>query len=287
MKEIAARSFGSAEVPALLDRLRTDPAYRYRDRDEMMTQARATIAKARAAMPRAFGLLPPDDVEVEPIPEFLEKTAAAHYQRAAIDGSRAATFRIRLYQADQQSKVLGESVAFHEAIPGHHLQTDIASHRGDAVPALLRFGFNSGYGEGWALYAEQLADELGLYSSDADRLGMLSNRAWRAVRLIVDTGIHALGWDRQRAIDTMLAHTATSPDMAAAEVDRYIAWPGQACAYMLGYLTITSLRDEARRELGARFDLRAFHDRVLEDGAVPLPVLERWVRAWIASERAR
>jgi uncharacterized protein (DUF885 family) len=238
-------------------------------------------------MPRAFGLLPPDDVEVQPIPEFLEKSSAAHYQRAALDGSRPATFRIRLYQADQQSKVLGESVAFHETIPGHHLQTDVASHRGDAVPALLRFGFNSGYGEGWALYAEQLADELGLYSTDADRLGMLSNHAWRAVRLIVDSGIHALGWDRQRAIDTMLAHTATSPDMAAAEVDRYIAWPGQACAYMLGYLEIASLRDEAQRELGARFDLRAFHDHVLENGALPLPVLERSIRAWIASERAR
>ncbi len=145
--------------------------------------------------------------------------------------------------------------------------------------------FNSGYAEGWGLYAEQLADELGLYSTDADRLGMLSNRAWRAVRLIVDSGIHALGWDRQRAIDTMLAHTAASPDLAAAEIERYIAWPGQATAYMLGYLTITRLRDEARRELGARFDLRTFHDHVLEEGALPLPVLERSIEAWIASER--
>ncbi|HEX3345630.1 MAG TPA: DUF885 domain-containing protein, partial [Polyangiaceae bacterium] len=198
MQAISAKSFGGVEPKVLLARFRSDPAYHFRDRDEMIAQAKTTIDRARAAMPRAFGLLPPDAVAVEPIPAFLEKGSAAHYQAAALDGSRPATYRIRLYQPDQQSKVLGESTAFHETIPGHHLQVDIASHRPD-VPPIARFLFNSGYGEGWGLYAEQLADELGLYSSDADRLGMLSNRAWRAVRLIVDSGLHALGWDRQRA----------------------------------------------------------------------------------------
>jgi uncharacterized protein (DUF885 family) len=283
MKVISAKSFGGADPKVLLERFRSDPTYHYRSREEMIALAQATIERARVAMPRAFGLLPPDTVTVEPIPAFLEKGSAHHYQAAALDGSRPATYRIRLYQPEQQSKVLGESTAFHETIPGHHLQVDIATHRPD-VPPIARFVFNSGYVEGWGLYAEQLADELGLYSSDADRLGMLSNRAWRAVRLIVDSGIHSLGWDRQKAIDTMLAHTATSPDFVASEVDRYIAWPGQACAYMIGYLEITRLRDEAKQKLGARFDQRRFHDRVLENGSIPLPVLRRKIEAWIASE---
>ncbi len=286
MKALSAKSFGGVDPKALMAKLREDPQYRYKDRDEMMARANATVARAKAAMPRAFGLLPPDDVTVEPIPAFLEKTSAPHYQAAALDGSRPATYRIRLYQPDQQSKVLGEGTAFHETIPGHHLQIDIALHRPD-VPAISRELFNSGYAEGWGLYAEQLADELGLYSTDADRMGMLSNRAWRAVRVIVDTGMHALGWDRQKALDFMLAHTASSPDFAAAEVDRYIAWPGQACAYMMGYLEITKLRAEAEQALGAKFDLRAFHDRVLEQGPLPLPALREHVRAWIQATAAR
>lgn len=286
MKALADKSFGGMDPKALLQKLRDDPRYRYKDRDEMMARANATLARAKAAMPRAFGLLPPDDIGVEPIPAFLEKTSAPHYQAAALDGSRPATYRIRLYQPDQQSKVLGEGTAFHETIPGHHLQIDIALHRPD-VPPVSRILRNSGYAEGWGLYAEQLADEMGLYSTDADRMGMLSNRAWRAVRVIVDTGMHALGWDRQKALDTLLAHTATSPDFAAAEIDRYIAWPGQACAYMMGYLEITRLRAEAEQALGARFDLRAFHDRVLEQGTVPLPALREHVRAWIQATAAR
>jgi uncharacterized protein (DUF885 family) len=288
MTALADRSFGGTDVKALLARFRDDPQYRYKDRDEMLELAKATLARARAALPRAFGLLPADDVTVEPVPDFLAKTSGASYQPAALDGSRAATYRIRLYQPDQQSRVIDEGSAFHETVPGHHLQIDIALRR-PAVPAIARELVIWGYGEGWALYAEGVADELGLYSSDADRMGMLSNRAWRAVRVIVDTGIHALGWDRQKAIDTLLAHTALSRDQAQSQVDRYIAWPGQACAYMIGYLEITRLRADAQRVLGARFDLRAFHDRVLEDGALPLPVLRAKIEAWIraaSQERA-
>jgi uncharacterized protein (DUF885 family) len=285
MKALADRSFGGADVKTLLASFRNDPRYRYQGRDEMMALANATIARAKAALPRAFGLLPPDDVAVEPIPDFLAKTASASYDAASLDGSRPATYRIRLYKPDQQVRVLGEGTAFHETIPGHHLQIDIALHR-PAVPAIARELVNSGYSEGWALYAEGVADELGLYSSDSDRMGMLSNRAWRAVRVIVDTGIHALGWGRQQAIDTLLAHTAMSQDQAQSQVDRYIAWPGQACAYMIGYLEITRLRAEAQQALGARFDLRAFHDRVLEDGAIPLPALRAKIEAWTRAAAA-
>ena len=290
MKALADRRFGATDVKALLAKFRNDAQYRYRDRDEMMALANATVARAKAALPRAFGVLPPDDVTVEPIPDFLAKTSNAYYDAAALDGSHPATYRINLYRPDQRSRVIDEGTAFHEAVPGHHLQIDIALHR-PAVPAIARELVNSGYSEGWALYAEGVADELGLYSSDADRMGMLSNRAWRAVRVIVDTGIHALGWDRQKAVDTLLAHTALSQDQAQSQVDRYIAWPGQACAYTIGYLEITQLRAEAQQALGARFDLRAFHDRVLEDGAMPLPALrakiEAWIRATVAGSASR
>jgi uncharacterized protein (DUF885 family) len=250
----------------------------------MTAQATSAIARAKVAMPRAFDLMPTSDVVVEPIPAFAEKNASAHYLMAALDGSRPAAYRIRLYQADKQSRISGEDIAFHETIPGHHLQVNIANQRAD-LPGLSRFGLISGYSEGWGLYAERLADELGLYSTDADRFGMLTGSAMRAVRMVVDTGIHALGWDRQKAIDTIMAHTDLSQDRASAEIDRYIAWPGQSPSYMIGFLEITALRAEATRELGAAFDLRAFHDRVLENGAEPLPVLRRHVEEWIAAKK--
>lgn len=285
MKLLAEKSFGTSDVKALLAKMRTDPQYLYKDRDDMMQQARATVAKARAAMPRAFHLVPKSDVAVEPIPAFQEKTSAAHYLSAALDGSRPAAFRIRLFQPEKQSRVTGEAIAFHESIPGHHLQVAIANERAE-IPDIARFLGNSGYSEGWGLYAERLADELGLYSTDADRFGMLSTAAWRAARLVVDTGLHALGWDRARAIETMLAHTAMSTDQAAAEVDRYIAMPGQATAYMTGYLEIRKLRDRAEKTLGARFVLAELHDRVLENGGIPLPLLAKNVDAWIAKTKS-
>jgi uncharacterized protein (DUF885 family) len=284
MQALSAKSFGGAPVPTLLQRFRSDPRYRYRDAEHIRMLAQASIDRAQAELPRAFGLLPSSPAVLEPIPAYQERTAAPHYLTAAVDGSHPAAYRMRLYQPTDQSWVIGESTAFHEIVPGHHLQIDIATHRSE-LPAIARFVTNSGYSEGWGLYAEGVADELGLYGSDADRFGWLSNQSWRAVRMIVDTGLHTQGWERQRAIDLLLAHTALSPDQAGAEVDRYIAWPGQAPSYMLGYLEIIDLRGEAERTLGERFDLRSFHDRVLEDGNLPLPVLRDHVTAWLATER--
>ena len=280
MRAISARSFGGAPVPALLERLRSDPASLYRDREHVLAPADASLLRAWAALPQAFGRIPRAPAILEPIPDYQARTAAAHYLQAALDGSSPAAYRVRLVDPAKQSWTIGESTAFHEVVPGHHLQVALANES-EALPAIARFGFTSGFGEGWALYAEQLADELGLYSSDADRLGMLSNRAWRAVRMVVDTGLHAFGWERQRAIDFLLAHTALSPDQAAQEVDRYIAWPGQAPSYLLGYEEILALRAEAERRLGPRFDLRAFHDAVLGGGGVSLPVLRARVAAWM------
>ncbi len=174
-----------------------------------------------------------------------------------------------------------ESTAFHETIPGHHLQIAIALERKDIHP-IGRYLGNSGYTEGWALYAERLADEMKLYSSDLDRLGLLSGQALRASRLVVDSGIHTLGWTRQQAIDFMLAHTAEPEDDVASEVDRYIIYPGQATAYMLGMLEIRKARDEAQQAMGQKFDVKSFHDRVLEDGAVPVSFLHDKVRRWAA-----
>jgi uncharacterized protein (DUF885 family) len=279
MKALSAKSFGGADLPTLLDRFKNSPEFRYRDAAAIVSQARDAIARAKAAVPRAFGLLPTSDVVVEPIPKFQERTAAAHYLRAALDGSRPGTYRIRLYQPEEQSVIPGESTAFHETIPGHHLQLDIATHRDN--PRIAQLLFNSGFSEGWALYAERLADELGLYSNDAERFGMLTTAAFRACRLVLDTGIHAFGWDRDRAIAFLLDHTAMPKSQAAQEVDRYISWPGQATAYMTGYLEIARLRAQAEETLGSRFDLRAFHDQVLGAGTVPLPVLATRVEAWV------
>jgi uncharacterized protein (DUF885 family) len=221
---------------------------------------------------------------LEPIPKFQERSSAPHYLSAALDGSRPAAYRVRLYRPEDQSRVIGEATAFHEVVPGHHLQVNVANDRAE-LPSAARFLFFSGFSEGWALYAERLADELGLYSSDADRFGMGSNFAWRAARLLIDSGLHAFGMSRESAIELLLANTALSRDQAEAEVDRYIAWPGQASSYLLGYLEIRALRDEAERSLGPGFDLRAFHDVVLGGGGVPLPVLRQRVEAWLRSAR--
>jgi uncharacterized protein (DUF885 family) len=193
-------------------------------------------------------------------------------------------FLINAYQAEKKSRVEIESTAFHETIPGHHLQIAIALERKEIHP-IGRYLGNAGYAEGWGLYAERLADEMKLFSSDLDRLGMLSDQALRAARLVVDSGIHTLGWTRQQAIDYMLAHTAEGRDDAASEVDRYIIYPGQATAYMLGSIEIRRAREEAQQAMGQAFDIKRFHDRVLEDGAVPVTFLREKTRAWSAGKR--
>jgi uncharacterized protein (DUF885 family) len=185
----------------------------------------------------------------------------------------------------EQRTIAGQqAVLYHETYPGHHLQGAIALELGDRVHPLARYLWNSGYGEGWALYAEEVADELELYSDPLERLGLLSSVGARAARLVVDTGLHTRDWPRQRAVDYMLANTAWPPDDIQSEVDRYIAWPGQATAYMLGMLEIRRLRTLAESELGGDFDVRAFHDRVLENGNITLPMLEDSVLAWIADQ---
>lgn len=287
MRTIAQRSFNTTDVPALLERFRTDPRFLFRTREEIVTYAQAAIDRGKAAMPRWFGKLPQSDVVIEPYLEFEEKSApGASYESPSEDGTRPGKYRINTYKPEEQTRVGIESTAFHEAIPGHHLQLAIAQERKDAH-IVTRFMGNSGFSEGWGLYSERLADEMGLFSSDMDRMGLLNNEALRAARMVVDPGLHVLGWTREQAIDYMLRHTAENRQAVENEVDRYIGWPGQATAYMLGNLEIRRLREMAERELGNRFDIRTFHDKVLEDGSVPLPFLRAKIERWIAAERGR
>ena len=286
MQDVAKRSFGTSDVEAVLRRLRSDRRYQFSGREDMLRTAQQAVDRARAAVPQWFGRVPRSDVVVEPVAAFAEESApGGFYSAPAEDGSRPGIYYINLYRADTKPRAGLESTAFHETYPGHHLQGAIALERDELHP-VTRYFYLSGFGEGWGLYAERLADEMGLFSSDVDRMGLLSNEALRAARLVVDAGMHALGWSRQQAIDYMLQNTAESKESVTAEVDRYIAVPGQATSYMLGNLEIRRLRKQAETALGNRFDVREFHDRVLEDGAVPLTMLRAKIERWIADRRA-
>jgi uncharacterized protein (DUF885 family) len=280
MREIGKRSFGTDDPAKLVALVKTDPKYRFKSRAELIKAAESAVERARQALPKAFGRIPSAPVIVEPYPSFLEKTAPGGQAISPTPDGKPGKYMINAYNATEQSRAGLESTAFHEAYPGHHLQVSIALERKDLHP-LQRYFFLSGFGEGWALYAERLSDEIGLFSADVDRLGLLSNEALRAARLVVDSGMHALGWSRTKALDYVLAHTTETKSQAAAEIDRYIAVPGQATAYMIGNLEIRKLRDEASKALGSRFDLRAFHDLVLQDGSQPLWVLREKVERWV------
>jgi uncharacterized protein (DUF885 family) len=254
-------------------------------REQRRQIAEDAVERARMAVPQWFGTVPAAQVVVEAVPAFQEANAPdGFYNNAAEDGSRPGIYYINLYEAEKRSRAGLESTAFHETYPGHHLQGAIALERRGLHP-VQRYLYLSGFGEGWGLYSERLADEMGLFSSDVDRMGLLSNEALRAARLVVDAGMHALGWTRQQAIDYMLENTAESRSSVESEVDRYIAVPGQATAYMLGNLEIRKLREEAQAALGTSFDVRAFHDRVLEDGSVPLVMLRSKITRWASKLR--
>ena len=284
MREIIDAHFPGEAIESLMTRLNTDPRFTFRTRQGVLDYSLAALGAARERMADAFGRLPKADVEVKPYPKYREGSGTGEYHSSSEDGSRPGIYYIAVVNPEQRSIAGQLSVLYHETYPGHHLQGAIALELGDRVHPLARYLYNSGYGEGWGLYSERLADELGLYAGPLDRIGMLSDQAARAARLVVDSGMHTMGWTRERAVDYMLANTAWAPGDIQAEIDRYIAWPGQADAYMLGMLEIRRLRDLAEARLGERFDLRAFHDRVLENGSVTLPMLEDSIEVWIAAQ---
>jgi uncharacterized protein (DUF885 family) len=278
LTELGGRLFGTRDLAGVLDRLRSDPALRFADRDEVLATAVASTARAESALDGWFGLRPPTRCEVTAMLPHEEATApAAKYYPPAPDGSRPGRYYVNLSLPEQRPRYDAEALAFHEAVPGHHQQIAVAQQLGQ-LPTFRRFGMVTVYVEGWGLYAERLADEMGLYSGDLDRLGILSFDSWRACRLVVDTGLHALGWSRQQAIDLLARHSAVSMRDITVEVDRYIGWPGQATAYKFGQLELLRLRAEAKRRAGDRYDVRAFHDAVLGSGALPLTALQDVVR---------
>jgi uncharacterized protein (DUF885 family) len=281
MRALAERSFGTSDLQALLQRLRNDSTLAYRSREEVVQISSAAIERARMASPAWFGLLPKAGLEIRQHPEFRQREgAAAQYSASTEDGTRPGVFWISTYRPETIPRAYGEATAFHEGIPGHHLQVAIAQERTAAHPITRYFGF-SGFSEGWALYSESLADEMGLYSSAVARMGFLTNRAWRAARLVIDAGIHSRGWTREQAVKYLGRTTTLSPIQLQGEVDRYISWPGQATSYMLGDLEIRKVRAGAEQRFGPQFDIRKFHDRVLGNGSVTLPMLRRQVERWV------
>jgi uncharacterized protein (DUF885 family) len=253
--------------------------------EELMAGFREVLGRVDALLPAHFGTLPRTPYVVEPMPPYQQKHApAAYYEPPPTDGSRPGRFKANLYRPEARPRYTMAALAVHEAVPGHHLQIALAQEQ-RGLPTFRRNGQVTAFVEGWGLYSERLADEMGVYRDDLERFGMLTYQAWRAARLVVDSGIHAKGWTRDQAMDFFERHVGLSGPEMANEIDRYIVWPGQALAYMIGQRQILRLRDEARRELGDRFDLRRFHDRVLLNGPLPLATLEDIIRRWIADQK--
>ena len=236
-------------------------------------------------IPAWFNQIPKSEGTIRPYPEYRAKTGASgEYYPPNDDGTEPGIFYINTFDPKNRDRIDQEATLFHELIPGHHFQ--IALHyENHALPTVTRYLFNSGFGEGWALYVERLADEMGLYSDDISRLGMLSNEALRSARLVVDTGIHAFQWKREQAVTYLKKHTALSDNIIEGEVDRYIMMPGQATAYMLGKNTIVELRTKAKHQLGSHFDIREFHDQVLKNGTITLPMLQNQMNAWLQEKK--
>ncbi len=284
MLALGDKLFGATTLQDTLTKLRTDPELYFDTEEEVENKAATALAAAKAKMPEWFGVLPKADCIVTRIPDYeAPYTTIAYYRPPVPDGSKPGEYFINVYEPKTRPRYEAEALAFHEAIPGHHLQIAISQEL-PAVPAFRKHSGMTAFVEGWALYTEQLSDEMGLYTADLDRMGKLSYQAWRASRLVVDTGVHAMGWSREKAVQYMLAHTALAENNIRNEVDRYITWPGQALAYMTGQLEILRLRAMAEKKLGKRFDIKAFHDVVLSAGAVTLPILGRRVNAWVAEQ---
>jgi uncharacterized protein (DUF885 family) len=278
-RQLAGKVLGEPDVPSIFERLRGDPDLRFRKSRDVFEAAVAALRRAEAAVPSWFGRLPRTECVVQEIPQIeAPTTTIAYYMPPAIDGSRPGTYWINTYEPETRPTYECEALAFHESVPGHHFQIALAQELD--LPRFRRLAKFTAFVEGWALYTERLADEMGLYSGDLARLGMLSFDSWRACRLVVDTGIHAMGWSRDRAVEFMHNNSPQALNNIENEVDRYIAVPGQALAYMVGRLEIERSRAEAESKLGDKFSVAGFHDALLKHGSVPLSTLSRLMDEW-------
>jgi uncharacterized protein (DUF885 family) len=265
--------------------MRSNKKFQFKSEDALLTYYRSLEARINQRIPEQFSLLPKAGFEIRPVESFRAKSAAGgEYQGPSEDGSRPGIFYVNTFDLPSRKTWAAEDLFLHEAIPGHHFQISLQQELKD-VPAFRRFGGNTAYVEGWALYTESLGKDLGVYETPYDYFGRLQDELWRAIRLVTDTGLHSKGWTRDQVIKYMLDNSAASETDATAEAERYIAWPSQAVAYKIGELKIQELKKRAKAALGNDFDVREFHAEVLKDGSVPLDVLEAKVDRWISSKK--
>jgi len=284
MLEIAQK-LGFKDLASFRASLKTNPKLRGDSREQLLAAYRGYLGPMQAKLPSLFGRLPKAPFEVVPMPAYLEKTSPpAYYEAGTADGSRPGRLLIDTWDSSHRNLYAVEAIAYHEGIPGHHLQISIAQELTD-VPTFRKYGGYTAYVEGWALYSEHLGKDIGFYQDPYSDYGRLEADIWRAIRLVVDTGVHNDRWTREQMVQYFHDHSAIDETTVQSEVDRYIAWPGQALAYKIGQLKILELRERAKKALGDKLDIRAFHDEVLGAGALPLDVLEARIDAWIASKK--
>src|SRR5438105_14109297 len=276
-----AQSQGHKDLASFREAINKEPKWKPQSEKQIVDDFAKYIHQMEPKLPELFGLLPKGPVTVEPIPDFA-KAEATHYVAGTPDGKRPGRVVVAVADPTKRTLVLDEAVAYHEGVPGHHMQISIAQTLPDLPKFRLR-GFYSAYAAGWALYAEELGKEIGFYKDPVSDYGRLNSELFRAVRLVVDTGVHDKNWIREEVIDYMHANDVNDA-MAQSETDRYIAWPGQALAYKMGQLTIRRLREEAKTQLGPKFDIKAFHDEILNGGAMPLDLLQDRVHRWIKEQ---
>ena len=277
-----AQNNGYKELASFRDAINKDPKWKPTSEEQILDDYKKYIGQMEPKLPELFGLLPKSPVTVEPIPDFA-KAAATHYVQGTPDGKRPGRVVVAVSNPTTRTLTDDEAVAYHEGVPGHHLQISIAQTL-EGLPKFRLHSFYPAYAEGWALYSEELGKEIGFYKDPVSDYGRLSSEMLRAVRLVVDTGIHDKNWSREKVVDYMHANDLNDA-MVQTEADRYIAWPGQALAYKMGQLTILKLRDEAKTQLGDKFDIKAFHDEILNGGAMPLELLQQRVENWIKEQK--
>jgi uncharacterized protein (DUF885 family) len=281
-----AQKMGFKDLKSFQASLKTNPKLKPASPAALLDAYRAYLTPMQAKLPQLFGKLPKAPFEVVAVPSYLEKNSStAYYQQGAPDGSRPGRLFIDTYNASDRNLDAVEAIAYHEGLPGHHLQISIGQEQ-QGVPEFRKFDDYTAFSEGWGLYAERLGKDVGFYQDPYSDYGRLEGDIWRAIRLVVDTGVHSKHWTRQQMVDYFHDHSAIDETDVQSEVDRYIAWPSQALAYKIGQLEVLALRDRAKKELGGKFDIRAFHDQLIDSGAMPLDVLEERITAWIATQKS-